>query len=65
MSEVYRLIESQKKNSDYQACEYYPKWTCSKKVKAWNCALCKKQIIKIEAQIEMAHKVRTIGDKIK
>jgi len=58
------LIEKQKANSDYQSCEFYPKWTCSKKVKAWNCELCRKNIEKIDQQIAHAWMVRHIGDKI-
>jgi len=57
------MIEKQKANTDYQACEFYPKWTCSKKVKAWDCKKCLSTIEKINSQIAHAWMVRHIGDK--
>jgi len=54
-------VKKQEANQDYQACEFYPKWTCSKKVKAWDCAKCKSVIVKINEQIEQTKLVREIG----
>jgi len=56
------MIEKQKANFDYQACEFYPKWTCSKKVKAWDCKKCLSTIEKINAQIAHNWMVKHIGD---
>jgi len=49
------------KNSDYQPCEFFPKWTCSKKVKIWDCEKCKGVILKINEQMVQAKLVREIG----